>query len=171
MLVLAGACTDEAYGEKLRSRIKTLGLEDRVLLTGGLPPNDGRLIGLYQAADLLLLPSKSETFGLVILEAWATGTMVLSTRTSGPSTLVRDGENGWLFDLDKPETFHEPLAHALAKSDAAQRVLRRGGDEVHTRYNINALAGRMKALYEELIEEKNAIRNPARRRHECADAG
>jgi glycosyltransferase involved in cell wall biosynthesis len=145
-------------------------LEDRVLLTGGLPPNDPRLIGLYQTADLLLLPSKSETFGLVILEAWATGTMVLSSRTSGACTLVRDGENGWLFDLDKPETFHQPLTQALSNSDAARRVLRRGGHEVHTQYNINALAGRMKALYDELIEEKNAIRNPARRRHECVDA-
>jgi alpha-maltose-1-phosphate synthase len=170
ILVLAGACTDEAYGETLRHRIKVLGLEDRILLTGGLPPNDPRLIGLYQAADVLLLPSKSETFGLVILEAWATGTMVLSTRTSGASTLIQDGQNGWLFDLDQPETFHQPLAQALSNSDAARRVLRRGGHEVHTQYNINALAGRMKALYQELIEEKNAIRNPARRRHQCADA-
>jgi len=170
ILVLAGACTDEAYGEKLRNRITALGLEERVLLTGGLPPNDSRLIGLYQAAEVLVLPSKSETFGLVILEAWATGTMVLSTRTSGACTLVRDGQNGWLFDLDQPEIFHQQLAQALSNSDEAQRVLRRGGHEVHTEYNPNALAGRMKALYEELIEEKNAIRNPARRRHECVDA-
>jgi len=170
MLVLAGACTDEVYGEKLEKRIQALGLADRVLMTGGLPPNDPRLIGLFQEAEVLLLPSKSETFGLVVLEAWATGTSVLSTRTSGACTLVRDGENGWLFDLDKPETFHEPLALALAKSDAARRMLRRGDHEVHTQYNLSALAARMKSLYEELIEEKNAIRNPARRRHECVDA-
>jgi glycosyltransferase involved in cell wall biosynthesis len=154
----------------LRKRIEELGLQERVLLTGGLPPNDPRLIGLLQEAEVLLLPSKSETFGLVVLEAWATGTMVLSTRTSGACALVRDQQNGWLFDLDKPETFHQSLAQALSKSDAARGMLRRGGDEVHTQYNINALAARMKALYEELIEEKNAIRNPARRRHECADA-
>ncbi len=170
MIVLAGACTDEAYGEKLRKRIRALGIQDRVLLTGGLPPNDPRLIGLLQMAEVLVLPSKSETFGLVVLEAWATGTMVLSTRTSGACTLVRHGENGWLFDLDQPATFHQPLAQALSNTDAARRVLRRGGDEVHTKYNIKALAGRMKALYEELIEKKNAIRDPARRRHECLDA-
>lgn len=170
VLVLAGACTDDGYGERLRKRIEELGLRERVLVTGGLPPNDPRLIGLFQEAEVLLLPSKSETFGLVILEAWATGTMVLSTRTSGARTLVQDGQNGWLFDLDRPETFHEPLRQALSKSDTARRVLRRCGDEVHTQYNIGALAGRMRKLYEELIEEKNAIRNPARRRHECIDA-
>jgi glycosyltransferase involved in cell wall biosynthesis len=170
VIVFAGAITDEAYGAELRKRIQALGLEDRILLTGGLPPNDPRLIGLLQEASVLVLPSKSETFGLVVLEAWATGTMVLSTRTSGASALVRHGENGWFFDLDQPETFHQSLAQALSDSDAARRVLRRGGHEVHTQYNITALAGRMKALYEELIEEKHALRNPARRRHECVDA-
>ncbi|HXS67766.1 MAG TPA: hypothetical protein VN761_02915, partial [Candidatus Polarisedimenticolia bacterium] len=90
--------------------------------------------------------------------------------TSGACTRVRDGENGWLFDLDHPEAFHQSLAQALSNSDAARRVLRHGGDEVQTRYNLTALAGRMKNLYEELIEEKNAIRHPARRRHECVDA-
>jgi glycosyltransferase involved in cell wall biosynthesis len=147
-----------------------LGLGDRVLLTGGLPPNDPRLIGLLQKAAVLVLPSKSETFGLVILEAWATGTMVLSTRTSGASSLIRHGQNGWFFELSHPETFHEPLNVALLNADAARRVLRTGDNDVHSRYNLSALAGRMKALYEELINEKNAIRHPARRRHECADA-
>jgi len=170
MIVFAGAITDEAYGERLRNRIQVLGLDERILLTGGLPPNDPRLIGLFQEARVLVVPSKSETFGLVILEGWATGTMVLSTRTSGACTLVRHGQNGWLFDLDQPESFHEPLALALSNADAARRVLRRGGDDVHTQYNITALAGRMKTLYHELIEEKHALRNPARRRHECIDA-
>ena len=129
------------------------------LFTGGLLPDDPRLIGLFQEAEVLLLSSRSETFGLVILEAWATGTMVLSSRTSGACTLVRNGQNGWLFDLDKPQTFHEPLDQALAKSEIARHVLRRGGDEVNNEYNIVALAGRMKKLYEELIEAKNALRD------------
>jgi glycosyltransferase involved in cell wall biosynthesis len=170
ILVLAGACTDEAYGEEIDRKIHELGLGNRVLLTGGLPPNDPRLIGLFQEAEVLVLPSQSETFGLVILEAWATGTMVLSSRTSGACTLVRNGQNGWLFDLDKPQSFHEPLDHALIKTEVARRVLRRGGDEVNTLYNINALAGRMKKLYEELIEEKNALRDNPGRRYQRADA-
>ncbi|HLX71908.1 MAG TPA: glycosyltransferase family 4 protein [Verrucomicrobiae bacterium] len=170
ILVFAGACTDAAYGAAIRKRIASLGLQDRVLLTGGLPPNDPRLIGLLQKADVLVLSSKSETFGLVILEAWATGTMVLSTRTSGASALIRHGQNGWFFELNRSETFHEPLNLALLNSDAARRVLRTGDNEVQSRYNLSALAGRMKVLYEELIEEKNAIRHSARRRHECVDA-
>jgi glycosyltransferase involved in cell wall biosynthesis len=170
MMIFAGACTDEAYGELVYRKIEALGLRDRVLVTGGIPPNDPRLIGLFQEAEVLVLPSRSETFGLVILEAWATGTTVLSSRTSGACTLVRDGQNGWLFDLDNPETFHEPLDHALVKTEVASRVRRRGGDEVNTEYNIAALAGRMKKLYAELIEEKNALRDPSRRRYQRTNA-
>src|SRR4029077_15153560 len=141
LLVLAGACTDEAYGEAIQRKIEELGLQERVLLTGGLLPDDPRLIGLFQEAEVLLLSSRSETFGLVILEAWATGTMVLSSRTSGACTLVRNGQNGWVFGVENPQTFHEPLDQALAKSEIARHVLRRGNDEVNNEYNIVALAG------------------------------
>ena len=170
LIVLVGACTDERYGERIAARIRQLGLQEKVLLTGGLPPDDPRLIGLFQQAKVLLMPSISETFGLVVLEAWATGTMVLSTRTSGACTLVRHGQNGWLFDLGLPQSFHEALDQALANSEQAKRVLREGGDEVYREYNIIALASRMKKLYAELIEEKHALRDHPRRRYQRADA-
>ena len=92
MIVLVGACTEKAYGEALKQNIRQLGLEDRVLLTGGLAPADPRLIGLLQTASVLVVPSLSETFGLVILEAWVAGTPVLSSRTSGASALVKHGQ-------------------------------------------------------------------------------
>jgi starch synthase len=157
MLVLAGACTDQPYGEQLERRINELGLQKRVLLTGGLPLNDPRLIGLMQQARALLLPSVSETFGLVILEAWAAGTMVLSSRTSGASALIEDGKNGWLFDLEKPETFHDALERTLANPQAAREMVARGAAKVRAKYSVNALAGRMKSLYEELMEAKRCV--------------
>ena len=154
LFVLAGPCTNESYGASVERQIEELGLQDRVLLTGGLPPNDPRLIGLFQQAEALILPSVSETFGLAILEAWATGTLVLSSKTSGAVSLVRNGKNGWLFDLDRPETFHKVLDLALARTDAAREVLDRGAEQVDREYNLGALARRMKELYQQLIEEK-----------------
>ena len=157
LLVLAGACTDQAYGEQNERRIRELGLEKRVIMTGGLPPNDPKLIGLMQEAQALLLPSVSETFGLVILEAWAAGTMVLSSRTSGASALIEHGQNGWLFDLEKPETFHDALARTLANQQQAREMVARGGAKGRAEYSVNALAGRMKLLYEELMEAKRCV--------------
>ncbi len=153
LLVLAGPCTDEPYGKKINRRIVELGLGERILLTGAMPPNDPRLIGLLQSAAALLLPSLSETFGLVILEAWAAGTMVLSTRTSGPASLVKEGENGWLFDVDQPRLFHEALDRTLRDRELSRQMVSRGAALART-FSVDSLAGRMKSLYERLIEKK-----------------
>jgi len=124
-----------------------------VLLTGGLPPNDPRVVGLLQSASALVLPSLSETFGLVILEAWAAGTPVLAARTSGPAALVQTGQNGWLFDLDAPQSFHAALTRTMDRPWEAREMAKRGA-LVSEQYSVKSLASKLKRLYEELIEEK-----------------
>lgn len=153
LLVLAGACTDAAYGVSLQQRIKALGLENKILRTGGIPPNDPRLIGLFQEAEVVLLPSVSETFGLVILEAWATGTTVIASRTSGASEMISEGENGWLFDLDRPSTFHQALEQALLKPELTMQFAAAGQSLVGAKYDTNVLGGQVKKLYQQLVEE------------------
>jgi alpha-maltose-1-phosphate synthase len=149
-LVIAGACMDEAYGKLMKKQVRNLGLEERVTLTGGLPPGDAKLIGLFQAAAVVLLPSLSETFGLVILESWAAGTPVIATRTSGALDLVREGENGWLFDLKDPDSFHACLDDALRNPARAREWAEAGRRRVQAEYDCTMLAGRVQHLYEEL---------------------
>ena len=153
LLVLAGACTNEGYGREIQQQIQTLGLSDQVLLTGGLPSGDARLIGLFQEAEAVILPSVSETFGLVILEAWASGTIPIASRTSGALALIRDGHNGLLFDLEQPETLPIAIEQALRNQKVAKEMAAQGRDEVEQNYSISALGGRLKGLYEKLIEE------------------
>ncbi|HKQ36476.1 MAG TPA: glycosyltransferase family 4 protein, partial [Verrucomicrobiae bacterium] len=154
MLVLAGACTDKNYGVQLLQRIQKLGLETHVLLTGGLPPGDPRLLGLFQQAAMVLLPSISETFGLVILEAWAAGAAPVSSRTSGARSVIEDGENGFLFDLENPASFHQAVDALLTKSELAKQFGARGKEFVKAEFDSRVLARRVKQLYEELIAEK-----------------
>lgn len=155
LLVLAGACTDEAYGKSLKKDLRHLGLENHVVLTGGLPPGDPRLVGLLQAAAMVLLPSLSETFGLVILEAWAAGAPVAASRTSGACELIKEGANGWLFDLNQPSTFFLALEEALSKPDLASKFAQAGRQLAITHYDTQILAERVGKLYERLIEEKS----------------
>lgn len=150
LLVLAGPCTDEVYGPALDRRIGQLGLGNHVLLTGKIPPADPRLIGLMQEARVALLPSISETFGLVILEAWAAGTPAVSSRTSGASALIEHGRTGWLFDLDRPEGFHAAVDEALGHRDAVQGVVGAARERVVRDYDVRVLAAKLKSLYEEL---------------------
>jgi glycosyltransferase involved in cell wall biosynthesis len=161
LLVLAGPCTDEAYGRALDRKIEELGLQNAVRLTGKIPPGDPRLIGLMQHAQAVLLPSISETFGLVILEAWAAGTAVISSRTSGARSLIEQGENGWLYDLDKPEDFHTAIDQLLGNREWRARTIAAGTKRVVNEYDATVLSARMKQLYEQLIDEKHALRNSA----------
>jgi glycosyltransferase involved in cell wall biosynthesis len=127
------------------------------LLAGGLPPGDPRLIGLLQEAQAVVLPSISETFGLVILEAWAAGTPVISTRTSGARSLIEHGKTGLLFELSQPQEFHASVNELWSDPAMALRLVAGGRKRVIADFDTWVLADRMKQLYENLIEEKHAL--------------
>jgi glycosyltransferase involved in cell wall biosynthesis len=161
ILGFAGACTDAAYGQDLKRAIQQLGLARRVLLLGGFPSDDPRLIGLFQLARAVIVPSLSETFGLVILEAWAAGTTVIASRTSGATALIRSGHNGWLFDLAAPGEFHAAVDEALSRPALAAGFAANGAQLASTEHDAHSLAVRVKELYQQLIEEKHALRDSA----------
>jgi phosphatidylinositol alpha-1,6-mannosyltransferase len=98
---------------------------------------------------------------LVILEAWAAGAPVISSCTSGASAMILEGQNGWLFDLSQPAGFHAALDQALQQPERAAQYAAAGNRLVNTNYDTDVLAGRMKRLYEQVIEEKHALRHSA----------
>ncbi|HEX7859486.1 MAG TPA: glycosyltransferase family 4 protein [Verrucomicrobiae bacterium] len=154
VLVIAGSCTDELYGKALRKEVRRLGIEQKVMFTGGLPPGDARLVGLMQSASVVVVPSLSETFGLIILEAWGAKAAVLSTTTSGALSIMREGENGHLFSLDNEEEFHEGLTRILSDEGHARVLAENGHRLTAEEYDTALLSRRIKALYEELKTEK-----------------
>lgn len=154
VLVLAGPVTAPEYAAGLRERVAALGLTPRVLWTGEVPPGDPRLAGLYQVADVVLLPSRSEAYGLTLLEAWAAGTPVVASRTAGASGLVTPGENGFLHDVDDPEGFHGAVERVLADPDLRARLGEAGRARVCREHDLAAGAARVHALYEEVLRER-----------------
>jgi len=155
LFMFVGAVTDELYAKAIRKEIKRLGLEDKVLMPGGLPPGAPELKGLIQSAKVLIVPSLSETFGLVILEAWAANTPVISTKNSGAVDLIREGENGCLFDLNDPATFAQAVDKMLSHCAWAEQLARNGHELALRDYDTLRLAERVKKLYAELIELKH----------------
>ena len=79
---------------KLERRAQELGIADRVALLGTLGPQELRRI--YSEADVLVLPTVSDAFPLVALEAMACGTPVLATRVSGLPEMIEDWQTGFL---------------------------------------------------------------------------
>jgi alpha-maltose-1-phosphate synthase len=151
LLVLVGPTTDSAYERNIRERIRDLKLENSVLLTGLLPPNDPRLIGLYQSAHVLVLPSKSETFGLVLLEAWAAGCPVIASSTSGAKQLIRSDENGFLFPVNDPQGLVQAFRHTFQSEDRRKSLGQMGQKMVRTHYDTRVVAKRIRHLYADLL--------------------
>lgn len=89
---------------QLRARIKELGLEKRVTLTGGLP--HGEVLRRMAGSDLFVLPSWGEGYGIVYIEAMAAGCIAVGAKGEGIEDTIRDGENGFLVpagDIDEIE--------------------------------------------------------------------
>ncbi|MDN3226585.1 glycosyltransferase [Kocuria rhizophila] len=118
-LVLAGTGSPE-FLDHLRELAGAEGVAGDVVLCGSLPrPELARLMG---SVDAVAVPSSSETFGLVAVEAQACGTPVLATDVDGLRYAVRDGETGRLVPGRDPAVWAEAL-HRAAADPAAWRAM------------------------------------------------
>ena len=97
-----------------------LGVSDRVIL---FPPQpQTKLADFYAAADVVLVPSRSESFGLVALEAQACGTPVVAAAVGGLRYVVQDGRSGFLVDGHDPADHAERLLRGSADPPLAARL-------------------------------------------------
>ena len=113
-LILVGGDGAEspAYGELL-SKIERMGLQDSVIFAGRI---DQRVLPLYyNAADVLILPSYHESFGIVAMEALACGTPVIATPVGAMPAVLEDGINGLIVNDAAPQPFARQIEEILAQ--------------------------------------------------------
>lgn len=105
---------DGPQRQPLTRMIENLGLDDHVKLLGRI--SDDELKAYYQAADLFILPTRDlEGFGLVTLEAMASGAAVLATPQGGTSEIARGHENLFLFNNATTEAMTEKITEQLGE--------------------------------------------------------
>lgn len=80
---LVGPVTQPDYRAELERRAAELGVSDKIVFTGSLKPASDELLAEYRNADILVLPSRHEPFGTVVLEAWAVGLPVVASNVGG----------------------------------------------------------------------------------------
>ena len=112
VLVVGGDAEREPEAARLHGLSQELGLGDRARFEGTIPHEDLPLY--YSAADVLVMPSYVESFGLAALEAMACGTPVVATRVGGLASLVKDGGSGYLVPWHCPEPFTHRLEMLLS---------------------------------------------------------
>lgn len=135
--------------DRIHHLVADLDLKDRVFFR---PPQPHELLStFYRAADVCLVPSRSESFGLVALEAAACGTPVVAAAVGGLRTLVDHGRTGFLVEHRDPRLFaayvrevlDNPLLACEFSANAAERA---------RRYTWPMAAAHLRSLYAELTE-------------------
>lgn len=135
---------------ELQSMIAAMGLLDRVTLAG----HTDHLAAAIAAADLFVLPSRREGFGNVLIEAMAVGTPVLATRSGGPETIIRDGDNGFLVPPEDAAALAAALAGLIA--DPIRRdAVRHAACGTARGFGIAASTRRFEALLDRLAENRS----------------
>lgn len=143
--------------KELTRRIQELGLTENVFLLGNV---DNAEIKNYQAAsDLFLFTSKSETQGIVLLEAMAVSNPVIAVEASGVRDVIKNGENGYLTEEDSYQ-WARKIAEVL--KDAEQKeVMREGARKTAELYAEDTVAKRAEQCYAEVcernLEEENRV--------------
>jgi D-inositol-3-phosphate glycosyltransferase len=137
---------------RLEELARDRGLEDRVRFLGAVPPD--QLAELYALADVCVVPSHTESFGLVALEAQASGTPVVATAVGGLVDVVEDGVTGFLLEGRDPSAFAGRIGELI--SDASLREsMGVAARERAARYTWDRAVERLIALYD-CVEDPEA---------------
>jgi glycosyltransferase involved in cell wall biosynthesis len=148
-LVIAG--NDEGgYRADVEAVARECGVVDRVVFTG---PVDGRAkAALFRNASVLALPSYSENFGNVVLEAMACGCPVVVTPEVGLASVVRDTRAGLVAD-GEPSLLARALSSILGDEESAREMGRRGREAVEAEFGWDAIATKVEELYRSVVAE------------------
>ena len=119
-VIVGGDLQADAEVARLRALCDDLGIAERVSFLGRLAQQELPLY--YSAADVSVVPSYYESFGLVALESMACGTPVIASRVGGLPTIVKDGLNGYLIPWRCPEPFADGLDVLLGNAAIRQAM-------------------------------------------------
>jgi len=149
LVVVGGPSGVEGDLEMARARglVDALGVGDRVRF---VPPQPHHLLSTYyRAADVCVVPSRSESFGLVALEAAACGIPVVAAAVGGLRTLVEHGSTGYLVDERDPATYAGFIDKILGRPRLAA-TLGANASDLAGGYTWSTTAARLRRLYADL---------------------
>lgn len=135
---------------RLKNLCEVLGLDQSVVFLG--VRDQDKLSYYYSAADVVVMPSHYESFGMVALEAMACGTPVIASEVGGLAYLVRDGETGFTIPAEEPETLCEKLSWLLNDRELHDSMSKRAVEYAQD-YAWEKIAKQIVDVYEGLMKE------------------
>jgi glycosyltransferase involved in cell wall biosynthesis len=144
---------EEHYLDSLLRAVSTPEISGHVHFTGEMRD----VSGLMQAADLLVLNSLQEPFGLVLVEAMSSGTPVLATRVGGIPEIVKDAENGWLIERGDTAGLSRKLLELSQNKELLEKIAQAAHDGTCPQFSLEKFQSRLHSLYAELLPRKKAL--------------
>jgi len=141
VLVMVGDGPDRVDAE---AEVRELGISEKVFFLGKIDA----VAPLLAGADLFLLPSDSESFGLSALEALASGVPVIGTRAGGLPEVVRDNETGYLCPVGDVEGMATSALGLLRDRDRWTAMSNLAARDARERFNLESIVGLYEAFYE-----------------------
>ncbi|MHB2016147.1 MAG: glycosyltransferase family 4 protein [Candidatus Xenobia bacterium] len=145
-LLCIGHVTHEPYARQLPAE----------MVLPGLDASSQELVDAYHAADLFLLPSVHEPFGIVILEAWAAGRPVVASRVGGIPGFVRDGEDALLFESQNLPQLTAHVRLLMEQPERRAALAAAGHARVSGEFSWEAVTDRLLDLYSEVRSNSSA---------------
>ncbi|PJI94124.1 glycosyltransferase family 4 protein [Luteimicrobium subarcticum] len=132
---------------RLEALSDELGMADRVTFPGRLARPE--IVAAMAGADCLVVPSRVEAFGIVVLEGWRAGVPVVATSHGGPPEFVDDGRTGYLVDPEDVVALSRAIDEVVRDPARAQEVAEAGRRRVEG-FTWAAVAGRYEELYDSI---------------------
>lgn len=141
--------TEQDFLTGLKQRIAAAGLDERVLILGEQPVE--RMAEWFRCLSVAVIPARFEGFGLVPLEAMASGTPVAASRSGAAPDLVKDGETGYLVPVDDGPALTAAIARLIGMDEPAREAMGQAARaHVVAEFSIEREAARINAVYEEM---------------------
>lgn len=149
-LHVAGPAYNSYYLKYLQELAKKLGVAEQVEFTGGLSGN--ALLNEYAECSIFILPSRDESFGIVLLEAMASKKPVIATNVGGIPYIIEDGKNGVLVNYGDNEELAEKIL-MLMNNKKLRDFIAENGEKTAMEYSWGKISEETYEVYRHIYEE------------------
>jgi glycosyltransferase involved in cell wall biosynthesis len=151
LLVVGGGYGESDYREAVEAR----GLQEKVLFAGPRK-HDGDLPLYYNLGDFLVLPSThSESFGLVVLEAMASGIPAIVSSLAGPSQLVEEGKDGLVAKVGDAEDLKEKIGYMVQQKEIRRSMGKAAREKVVEKYSWQSVGDELEKILVRIVSDKS----------------
>lgn len=137
------------FETELRDMVKAYGLEDRVRFLGFVPNEE--LPDHYRRSDIFVLPSETESFGLVFAEAMSCGLPIAASNVGGIPETVRDGIDGLLCPPGDPLALRENILRLASSIETREEISHSQRERILERYTWDKIAARYADVYRAVL--------------------